>query len=155
MIRFALVTLVALAAPAAAQQSTPRADDYVESVCSGGIAARVTRVRVFRTGEVEKSSSRSRNILRTRATDQEVNWIWQKLDQARFEDRRDASPQQVPPDYIVCSVSRAKKGRTHSVKIDLTARNSPRYRSIVQALDAINKLGDRATGPIIRPIGTP
>jgi hypothetical protein len=158
--RIALFALVAvIAAPAVAQRvqpslpPAPRGVDYVESVCTGGIDGRFEKVRVLATGQVLKVTRRSDGVLRARAKRGEVAKLWRSLDLSRFE-RRTVSPEKpYIADGIDCSLTRRKNGRVHTVVLMQQSRDRPQYRDLAQVLDDVNALGQRATGPILRPAG--
>ncbi|MEO5937731.1 MAG: hypothetical protein ABIQ43_01835 [Sphingomonas sp.] len=158
--RIALFALIAaVAAPAVAQRMppvlpfAPRGIDYVETVCTGGIDGRYEVVRVLATGQVSKATRRMPEVQRARATRGEVLKIWRELDLARFEQR--IAPPQKPyiMDGIDCTLTRRKNGRVHAVTLMQQMRDTPRYRDLTQALDDINALGRKATGPRLRPAG--
>lgn len=158
MIRPALVVLaIALTAPVAAQRGQPMLPpappnrDYVESVCTGGIDGRFEQVRVYANGRIEKITRRSDGVLRARATRDEVFKLRRELDFARFERRVVPPEKPYIMDGIDCSLTRSIAGRTHSVTLMQQSRGNARYRDLVQALDDVNALGRRATGPILRP----
>ena len=145
------------AAPVVAQTTrpilpfAPRAADYVESVCTGGIDGRYEQVRVLANGQVSKVTRRSGGVLRARATDIEVRKIWRELDLARFERRLVPPEKPYIMDGIDCTLTRRLGGRVHSVTLMQQSRDKPQYRDLVQALDDVNALGRRATGAILRP----
>lgn len=161
--RIALFALIAaMAAPAMAQRAqraqpslptAPRGVDYVESVCTGGIDGRSEQVRVLATGQVFKVTRRSDGVLRAKATRGEVAKLWRSLDLSRFE-RRKASPEKpYIADGIDCTLTRRKNGRAHTVMLMQQTRDRPQYRDLTRALADVNALGQRATGPILRPAG--
>jgi hypothetical protein len=159
--RIALFALIAaIAAPAMAQRMPPvlpfppRGVDYVETVCTGGIDGRYEMVRVLSNGRVSKVTRRVPDGQRARATRDEVAKIWRELDFARFEQR--SVPRQKPSiiDGIDCTLTRRTNGRLHTVTLMQQVRGNPKYRDLVTALDDINALGGRATGPRLRPAKT-
>ncbi|MEO5494797.1 MAG: hypothetical protein ABIR08_12330 [Sphingomonas sp.] len=158
--RIALFALIAaIATPALAQPMppvlpfAPRGIDYVETVCTGGIDGRHEIVRVLATGQVSKVTRRMPDVQRARATRSEVGKIWRELDLARFEQR--IVPPQKPyiMDGIDCALTRRTNGRIHSVTLMQQMHDTPKYRDPILALDDINALGRRATGPRLRPAG--
>jgi hypothetical protein len=92
-------------------------------------------------------------VKRAWARRDEVRKIWRELDLARFEQR--IVPPQKPyvMDGIDCSLARRTNGRLHIVTLMQQMHDSPKYRDLIQALDDINALGGRATGPRLRPAG--
>lgn len=159
--RIALIALMAVVAlPAAAQRMPPvlpfppRDVDYVETVCTGGIDGRHETVRILASGEISKVTRRMPEVQRARASRSEVLKIWRELDLARFDQR--SVPPQKPyiMDGIDCTLTRRTNGRTHTVTLLQQVRDMPRYRDLTQALNDINELGRRATGPRLRPAGT-
>lgn len=159
--RVALFALIgAAAAPALAQQMppvlpfAPRGIDYVETVCTGGFDGRYEMVRVLANGQISKVTRRMPEVQRARATRGEIGKIWRELDFARFEQR--IVPPQKPyvMDGVDCTLTRRTGGRAHSVTLMQQVRGNPRYRDLVAALDEINALGSRATGPRLRPAKT-
>ena len=158
--RIALLTLiVAAAAPAMAQRMppvlpfAPRGIDYVETVCTGGIDGRYEVVRVLPSGQVSKVTRRIPEVRRAQATRDEVRKIWRELDLARFEQRVVPPEKPYIMDGIDCTLTRRSNGRLHTVKLMQQVRDKPKYRDLVLALDDVNALGRRATGPILRPAG--
>jgi len=158
----ALFALIALAAaPAMARRAKPalplppRGVEYVESVCTGGFDGRYDVVRVMATGQVLKMTRRSNGVLRTYVTRREVAKIMRALDLARF-DRRVVTPEKpYIMDGIDCSLTRGGRNGAHTVTLMQQMRDKPRYRDLAQMLDAIDALGQRATGPIMRPADAP
>lgn len=149
--------IVPFAFPAAAQRAqpvlpfAPRGVDYVESVCTGGFDGRYEQTRILANGQIMKVTRRSGGVLRARATRAEVTKIWRELDLARFE-RRSVPPEKpYVMDGIDCALTRRLNGRVHTVTLMQQSRSNPRYRDLVQALDDINQIGNRATGPVLRP----
>jgi len=158
--RIALFALIAaIATPALAQRMppvlpfAPRGIDYVETVCTGGFDGRYEMVRVLATGQVSKATRRMPEVQRARATRGEVSKIWRELDLARFEQR--IVPPQKPyvMDGIDCTLTRRTNGRVHTVTLMQQMRDTPKYRDLMLALDDINAVGSRATGPRLRPAG--
>jgi hypothetical protein len=159
--RIALWVLVcAIAMPAPAQRMPPvlpfppHGADYVETACSGGIDGRFERVRIFATGQVSKVTRRQPEVQRAWATRTELNKIWRELDLARFEQRVVPPEKPYIMDGVDCSLTRRIGGRTHTVMLMQQMRNQAKYRDLVTALDDINALGARATGPRLRPAAT-
>ena len=153
----AAALFLSLAAPAAAQRTqpvlpfAPRGVDYVESVCTGGIDGRYEQVRLLSNGQITKVMRRSGGVLRARATRVEVLKIWRELDLARFEQRLVPPEKPYVMDGINCALTRRQNGRVHTVMLMQQSRDKPRYRDLVQALDDLNELGQRATGAVLRP----
>ena len=152
---FALLAL-AIAAPATAQRdlvlpAAPARIDYVETVCVGGIAGQREQVRVYANGRIEKASRRGDGILRAHANGAAVAKVWRELDRARFEQRVVPPEKPYIMDGIDCSLTRRANGRLHTVNLMQQQRGKPAYRDLSQAVDDINALGQRATGPILRP----
>ena len=155
--RIAAIALMAVVAtPALAQRMPPvlpfppRGIDYVETVCTGGIDGRYEVVRVLANGQVSRVTRRMPEVQRARATRAEVGKIWCELDFARFERRTVPAQKPYIMDGIDCTLTRRMNGRLHSVTLMQQMRATPRYRDLVQALDDINTLGGRATGPRLR-----
>jgi hypothetical protein len=98
-----------------------------------------------------KVTRRSGGVLRARATRAEVTKIWRELDFARFERRVVPPAKPYVMDGIDCALTRRLNGRVHTVTLMQQSRNKLRYRDLVQALDDVNELGRRATGPVLRP----
>ncbi|QDZ06767.1 hypothetical protein FPZ24_04140 [Sphingomonas panacisoli] len=121
---------------------------------AGGIDGRLEFVRVTATGQVFKVTRRLPEVQRARATRGEVAKIWRQLDVARFEQR--IVPPQKPyiMDGIDCSLTRRVNGRIHTVTLMQQMRANPKYRDLVTALDDINALGRKATGPRLQPAET-
>ncbi len=155
---FALAAIIAM--PALAQRMPPvlpfppRGMDYVETVCTGGFDGRYEAVRVFANGKVSKVTRRVPAVNHARATRAEVRKIWRELDFARFEQRTVPPQKPYVMDGIDCTLTRRKSGRTHTVTLMQQMRDTPRYRDLLEALDDINTLGARATGPRLRPART-
>jgi hypothetical protein len=152
-----LAMAASIAAPADARRAVPglplppRGVDYVETVCSGGIDGRYEQVRVLATGQIQKATRRSPIVQRAYASRAEVRKIWRELDFARFE-RRVVSPEKpYVMDGIDCSLTRSSNGQSHVILLMQQTRDKPRYRDLGQAIDDINALGTRATGPMLRP----
>ena len=149
--------IAAVATPVLAQRMPPvlpfppRGADYVETVCTGGIDGRYELVRVLSNGQVSKVTRRAPEVQHARATRGEVSRIWRELYFARFERRTVPAQKPYIMDGIDCTLTRRAGGRLHSVTLMQQMRDSPRYRDLVQALDDINALGSRATGPRLRP----
>lgn len=149
--------IVPFAVPAAAQRVqpvlpfAPRGVDYVESVCTGGFDGRYEQTRILANGQIMKVTRRSNGVLRARATKAEVMKIWREFDFARFERRVVPPAKPYVMDGIDCALTRRQNGRVHTVTLMQQARSNPRYRDLVQALDDVNELGQRATGPVLRP----
>jgi hypothetical protein len=149
--------IVPFAVPATAQRVqpvlpfAPRGVDYVESVCTGGFDGRYEQTRILANGQVMKVTRRSTGILRARATKAEVAKIWRELDFARFEQRIVPPEKPYVMDGIDCALTRRVNGRVHTVTLMQQSRTKPRYRDLVQALDDVNEIGRRATGPVLRP----
>jgi hypothetical protein len=154
------VLIAAVATPAPAQRMppvlpfAPRGMDYVETVCTGGIDGRYDIVRVTTNGQILKATRRIPEVQRARATRGEVRTIWRELDFARFEQRVVVPGKPYIMDGIDCSLARRVNGRVHTVTLIQQMRDTPRYRDLIRVLDAINALGNRATGPRLRPAGT-
>jgi hypothetical protein len=129
----------------------PRGVDYVESVCTGGFDGRYEQTRILSNGQIMKVTRRSGGVLRARATRAEVTKIWRELDFARFERRVVPPAKPYVMDGIDCALTRRLNGRVHTVTLMQQSRNKLRYRDLVQALDDVNELGRRATGPVLRP----
>ena len=148
---------LSVAAPAMAQRAqpvlpfAPRGMDYIESVCTGGIDGRYEQTRVLASGQVMKVTRRSDGVLQTRATRVEVMKIWRELDLSRFERRNVAPEKPYIADGIDCTLTRRQNGRTHTVTLMQQMRDKPQYRDLTRALEDVNDLGRRATGPILRP----
>ncbi|MBN8816770.1 MAG: hypothetical protein J0J06_15155 [Sphingomonas sp.] len=158
VVLFALIA--AVASPALAQRMppvlpfAPAGVDYVETVCAGGIDGRHEVVRVLATGQVSKVTRRSPDVQHARASRAEVSRIWRELDLARFE-RRVVPPQKpYVMDGVDCTLTRRSNGREHSVTLIQQLRDNPKYRDLIRALDDINALGAKASGPRLRPAGT-
>jgi len=159
--RIALCALIlATAMPASAQRMppvlpfAPHEVDYIETACSGGFDGRQELVRVLANGQISKVTRRTPEVQRARASRVEVATIWRQLDMARFE-RRVVPPQRPRiMDGVDCTLTRRTNGGIHTVVLMQQMRGVPRYRDLAQALDAINALGDRATGPRLRPAAT-
>lgn len=156
--RIALFALIAvIATPVLAQRMPPvlpfppRGTDYVETACAGGFDGRLERVRVLASGEVLKVTRRAPAVKRTWARRDEVRKIWRELDFARFEQRIVPPQQPYVMDGIDCTLTRRTNDRTHTVTLMQQMRDTPKYRDLIQALDDINALGSRATGPRLRP----
>jgi hypothetical protein len=159
--RIALFALfAAVATPALAQVMPPvlpfppRGVDYVETVCTGGIDGRYEVVRVLASGQVSKVTRRAPEVRRAWATRDEIRNIWRELDLARFDQRVVVPEKPYVMDGIDCVLTRRTNSRTHSVTLMQQARDKPRYRDLTRALDDINALGSRATGPRLRPART-
>jgi hypothetical protein len=159
--RIALFALfAAVATPALAQAMPPvlpfppRGVDYVEATCTGGIDGRHEVVRVLASGQVSKVTRRVPEVRRAWATRDEIRNIWRELDLARFDQRIVVPEKPYVMDGIDCALTRRINGRTHSVTLMQQARDKPRYRDLTRALDDINALGSRATGPRLRPART-
>lgn len=154
----ALFALVAVAGvPAMARRAKPamplppRGMDYVESVCTGGIDGRYEQVRVLANGRVLKMTMRPNGVLYATATRREVAKIMRELDLARFERRVVPPEKPYIMDGVDCSLTRGRGGRSYTLTLMQQARIKPQYRDLAKALDDINELGRRATGPILRP----
>ncbi|MDB5680075.1 hypothetical protein [Sphingomonas bacterium] len=155
-----LITLCALiavaATPALARRAKPamplppRGMDYVETVCTGGIDGRYEQVRVLANGQVLKMTMRSNGVWYATATRREVAKIMRELDLARFERRVVLPEKPYIMDGIDCSLTRGSNGRTYTLTLMQQSRLKPQYRDLARALDDINELGRRATGPILR-----
>lgn len=148
--------IVAIAVPAMAQRVqpvlpfAPRGVDYVESVCTGGFDGRYEQTRILTNGQVSKVTRRSGGVLHARATRMEVMKIWRELDLARFERRTVRPEKPYVMDGIDCALTRRQNGRVHTVMLMQQSRSNPRYRDLVEALDDVNEIGRRATGPVLR-----
>ena len=154
----AIVALTAiLSGPAAAQRVqrslpfAPRGVDYVETQCTGGIDGRLEQVRVLATGQILKLTRRSDGILRAHATAYEIAKIWHALDLLRFEQLTVPPEKPFTQDGVDCVLTRRKDGKLHSVTLIQQARDRPQYRDLARTLTAVNDLGRRATGAILRP----
>jgi hypothetical protein len=154
----ALFALIAAAgAPAMVRRAKPamplppRGMDYVESVCTGGIDGRYEVVRALTNGQVLKMTMRSGGVWHATATRREVAKIMRELDLARFERRVVPPEKPYIMDGIDCSLTRGSNGRAHTVTLMQQMRMKPQYRDLANALDDINELGRRATGPMLRP----
>jgi len=149
--------IVPFAVPAVAQRTqpvlpfAPRGADYVESVCTGGFDGRYEQTRILANGQVTKVTRGSGGVLRARATRAEVMKIWRELDFARFEQRSVPPERPYIADGVDCALTRRQNGRVHTVTLMQQNRSKPRYRDLVQALDDVNEIGRRATGPVLRP----
>lgn len=149
--------ILSIAVPATAQRVqpvlpfAPRGVDYVESVCTGGFDGRYEQTRILSNGQVMRVTRRSGGVLRARATKVEVTKIWRELDFARFERRLVPPEKPYVMDGIDCALTRRQDGRVHTVMMMQQSRGNPRYRDLVQALEDVNEIGRRATGPVLRP----
>ena len=77
--------------------------------------------------------------------------IWRELDLARFERRTVRTGKPYVMDGTDCALTRRQNGRVHTVMLMQQSRSNPRYRDLVEALDDVNEIGRRATGPVLRP----
>ena len=154
-----LWALIAITTPALAQRAqptlptAPRGMDYVETVCTGGIDGRFEQVRVLASGQIMKVTRRSGTVLRAKATREEVANLWRSLDLSRFERRTIVREKPYIADGIDCSLTRRKNGRLHVVTLLQQIRDRAEYRDLARAIDDVNGLGGRATGPMLRPAG--
>lgn len=158
----ALFALIAVApAPATARRAKPamplppRGVDYVETICTGGIDGRYEQVRVLANGQVMKMTMRSGGVWYATATRREVAKIMRDLDLARFERRVVPPEKPYIMDGIDCSLTRGRNGRTYTLTLMQQSRMKSQYRDLARALDDINELGRRATGPILRRAAAP
>lgn len=160
MPRIALIALIVLATPAAAQRfqpslpAAPRGVDYVESVCTGGFDGRYEQTRVLATGNVQKVTRRV-PMVSTPVPRAEVDAIMRDLDRANFEQR---SVPRLPPriaDGINCTLTRRRNGGQHSVILQQEAENLPAAQDLIRILGKVNALGRRTAVPAMRPIETP
>lgn len=148
-----------LGGPAVAQRVqpslpfAPRGVDYVETLCTGGIDGRVEHIRVLATGQILKLTRRSDDVLHAHASPGEVAKIWHSLDLLRFEQLTVPTEKPYLQDGVDCALTRRKDGKLHSVTLLQQMRERPRYRDLARVLTAVNDLGRRATGAILRPAG--